>query len=112
MSNPIPENKLGMTVREAGHKGGEIVKKKYGSEFYKAIGRKGGEATRETHGHAFYEAIGKMGGKKGGEATRDRYGSAHYEDIGQRGGQRVKDLVEQGKKAIADIAAAEEEAAS
>jgi uncharacterized protein len=110
MSNPFPENKFGMSVREAGHKGGEVVKQKYGSEFYKTIGRKGGEATRKAHGHAFYEAIGKMGGKKGGEATRDRYGSAHYEDIGQRGGQKVKDLIEQGKKAIADIARAEEEA--
>ncbi|MBI4319968.1 MAG: Em GEA1 (EM1), partial [Chloroflexi bacterium] len=32
-----------MTVREAGKKGGETVKKKYGPEFYTRIGRKGGE---------------------------------------------------------------------
>ena len=29
----------GMSVREAGQKGGETVKKKYGPEFYEAIGR-------------------------------------------------------------------------
>ena len=64
-----PERKPGMSVREAGQKGGETVKKKYGPEFYEMIGRKGGQATKRAHGHAFYEAIGKKGGKKGGEAT-------------------------------------------
>jgi general stress protein YciG len=103
MSNNYPEPKIGMTLREAGQKGGEIVKNKYGPEFYKKIGRKGGEATRKAHGHEFYEAIGKMGGKKGGEATRDRYGSAFYEAIGHNGGQKVKALIEQGKKAAADM---------
>ena len=102
-----PERKPGMSVREAGQKGGETVKKKYGPEFYEMIGRKGGQATKKAHGHAFYEAIGKKGGKKGGEATRDRYGPEFYETIGQKGGQKVKLLIEQGKKAAADKAAAE-----
>ncbi|MBX6771945.1 MAG: Em GEA1 (EM1), partial [Chloroflexi bacterium] len=31
-----------MTVREAGKKGGEAVKEKYGPEFYSKIGKKGG----------------------------------------------------------------------
>ena len=69
MSTPTPERKPGMSVREAGQKGGETVKKKYGPEFYEMIGRKGGQATKKAHGHAFYEAIGKKGGKKGGEAV-------------------------------------------
>ena len=106
MSDSYPESKGGMSLREAGQKGGEIVKNKYGTEFYKMIGRKGGEATRKAHGHAFYEAIGKMGGKKGGEATRDRYGPAFYEAIGHHGGQKVKALIEEGKKAAANLAAA------
>lgn len=42
------EGKGEMTVREAGHMGGE----------------KGGERTAETHGHEFYEEIGKKGGQK------------------------------------------------
>jgi hypothetical protein len=41
------EKKGGMTVKEAGHKGGE--------------------KTAETHGHEFYEEIGHKGGEKGGE---------------------------------------------
>jgi uncharacterized protein len=100
----------GMSVREAGQKGGETVKKKYGPEFYEMIGRKGGQATKKAHGHAFYEAIGKKGGKKGGEATRDRYGPEFYETIGQKGGQKVKALIEQGKKAAAEAALAAEAA--
>lgn len=32
-----------MTVREAGHKGGEKVAKQRGHEFYEEIGHKGGE---------------------------------------------------------------------
>jgi general stress protein YciG len=109
MSTPERKPGSGMSVREAGQKGGETVKKKYGPEFYEMIGRKGGQATKAAHGHAFYEAIGKKGGKKGGEATRDRYGPEFYETIGQKGGQKVKALIEQGKKAAADAAAAEAE---
>ena len=39
-----------MSVREAGKRGGDRVKAKYGSEFYEAIGRKGGEATKSKYG--------------------------------------------------------------
>jgi general stress protein YciG len=54
----------GMSVREAGRRGGESVKAKYGSEFYEAIGRKGGEATKSKYGPSFYEVIGQKGGQK------------------------------------------------
>lgn len=54
----------GMSVREAGKRGGDRVKAKYGSEFYEAIGRKGGEATKSKYGPAFYEEIGAKGGQK------------------------------------------------
>ena len=99
-----PKKPAGMSVREAGQKGGETVKKKYGPEFYEQIGRKGGLATKQAHGHEFYEQIGKKGGKKGGEATRDRYGPDFYEKIGQKGGQKVKQLIEEGKRAAAAAA--------
>lgn len=52
-----------MTVREAGHKGGEL------------------------------------GGKKGGETTLERYGPQFYEEIGKKGGNKVRELIEEGKKA-------------
>jgi uncharacterized protein len=42
-------------------------------------GRKGGEKTAETHGHEFYQEIGHKGG--------------------EIGGQRVKELIQEGKKA-------------
>ena len=54
----------GMSVREAGKRGGDRVKAKYGSEFYEAIGRKGGEATKTKYGPSFYEEIGAKGGQK------------------------------------------------
>jgi len=113
MATPETSKKTsGMSVREAGQKGGQTVKKKYGPEFYEQIGRKGGLATKQAHGHEFYEQIGKKGGKKGGEATRDRYGPDFYEKIGQKGGQKVKQLIEEGKRAAAAQEAAREERAS
>jgi general stress protein YciG len=54
----------GMTVREAGKKGGDVVKSKYGPQFYAEIGRKGGESTKRRHGSEFYEEIGHKGGQR------------------------------------------------
>jgi general stress protein YciG len=41
---------------------------------------------------------GERGGKKGGETTRDRYGHEFYEEIGRKGGNKVRDLINAGKK--------------
>ena len=60
----------GMSVREAGKRGGDRVKAKYGSEFYEAIGRKGGEATKSKYGPSFYEEIGAKGGQKLKRSTK------------------------------------------
>jgi len=38
-------------------------------------------------------------GRKGGETTSSRYGHEFYEEIGHKGGQKVKKLIEEGKKA-------------
>src|SRR5438105_15418141 len=85
MANRMNGNgKGGMTVSEAGRKGGERVRDERGVEFYQAIGRKGGE----------------LGGRKGGEAVRDKYGPSFYEEIGRKGGQKVRELIEQGKNRI------------
>ncbi|UCH36692.1 MAG: Em GEA1 (EM1) [Armatimonadota bacterium] len=35
-----------MTVQEAGRKGGETTKKRYGPRFYEQIGRKGGQKVK------------------------------------------------------------------
>lgn len=83
-----------MSVREAGKKGGDTVRNRYGSGFYEKIGRKGGQVTRERHGAEFYEAIGQ----KGGKVVKDKYGPDFYEEIGHKGGQKVKRLIAEAKK--------------
>jgi len=83
-----------MSVREAGKKGGDTVRDRYGSSFYEEIGRKGGQATRERHGAEFYEAIGQ----KGGQVVKEKYGPNFYEQIGHKGGQKVKKLIAEAKK--------------
>ena len=57
-------------------------------------GRKGGETTARTHGHDFYEEIGR----KGGNARKKELGHEGYEELGQMGGQRVRDLINKGKQ--------------
>lgn len=86
-----------ISVAEAGRKGGEKVREKYGSAFYSAIGRKGGRATQQKHGAEFYGEIGR----KGGMATSRRHGPDFYTTIGKRGGQRVRELIARGKKSEA-----------
>ncbi len=85
-----------MSVREAGKKGGNTVRDRYGSGFYEEIGRKGGQVTRERHGAEFYETIGQ----KGGRVVKDKYGADFYEEIGHKGGQKVKRLVAEAKKRL------------
>jgi len=57
-------------------------------------GKKGGKKTRDTHGHEFYQQIGRMGG----ETTSREHGPDFYQQIGHKGGQRVKELIEEGKE--------------
>jgi uncharacterized protein len=64
------EKKGGMTVREAGHKGGEKTAETHGKEFYEAIGKKGGEKVAEEKGPEFYSKIGHKGGEKVRELVR------------------------------------------
>ena len=44
---------------------------------------------------------GRKGGEKGGGTTARKYGHGFYEEIGRKGGQKVKRLIEEGKKAMA-----------
>lgn len=38
-------------------------------------------------------------GRKGGQKTAQTHGREFYEEIGHMGGQRVKELIEEGKRA-------------
>lgn len=95
-----------MTVREAGKKGGETVKAKYGPEFYSRIGKKGGDTVYEERGSEFFSEIGKKGGealkasqaaknpdfyaeigRKGGETVKAKHGPEYYSNIGKKGGR-------------------------
>jgi uncharacterized protein len=51
-------------------------------------GRKGGQTTKQRYGEGFFGKIGRMGGKKGGETTKQRYGIEFYQKIGRKGGSR------------------------
>ncbi len=64
----------GMSVREAGRKGGKTTRDRYGTDFFQEIGA------------------------KGGKAVSDRYPSEHFREIGRKGGRRVAELIERAKK--------------
>ena len=59
----------GMTVREAGRRGGAKVAAERGSKFYSEIGRKGGEAVSQNREHM--ANIGRKGGERRGKTSRD-----------------------------------------
>jgi uncharacterized protein len=51
-------------------------------------GRKGGQTTKNRYGPEHFGRIGRIGGKKGGETTKSRYGSEFYQKIGRLGGSK------------------------
>jgi general stress protein YciG len=63
----------GMSVREAGRKGGRTTRARYGAEFFQEIGAKGGRAVSE------------------------RYSNEHFREIGRKGGRRVAELIARAK---------------
>ena len=59
-------------AREAGRKGGETVKNRYGPSFYQSIGKKGGETVKRERGAEFYAEIGRKGGEMRGQRAVSR----------------------------------------
>lgn len=55
----------GMSVREAGRRGGQRTATTHGREFYQNIGRKGGEAVSKDREHM--AQIGRKGGEARGK---------------------------------------------
>ena len=50
-------------LSEAGRRGGEVVKERYGAEFYSEIGKRGGETVKQERGPEYYSTIGRKGGE-------------------------------------------------
>ena len=48
-----------------------MAKQQEGGMTVREAGRKGGETTAERYGHEFYEEIGKKGGERGGPRVRE-----------------------------------------
>jgi general stress protein YciG len=46
-------------------------KERKGDMSVRGAGHKGGEKTAETHGREFYEEIGHKGGEKGGQRVKE-----------------------------------------
>ena len=63
-------------AQEAGRKGGEAVKKKYGAAFYKKIGKKGGDVVKQERGSVFYAEIGRRGGEMRSTRIKQRRAEA------------------------------------
>jgi len=40
----------------------------------------------------------RKAGEKGGERTSETHGHQFYEEIGKKGGEKVRELIEKGKK--------------
>jgi general stress protein YciG len=81
---------------EAGKKGGETVKSRYGHDFYQSIGKKGGETVKRERGADFYAEIGRKGGEmRGVRAAERRLASAptNSEDIARKRGRPRKTAV-------------------
>ena len=70
-----------MNVREAGRKGGESTRKRWGIGFFRDIGQKGGRRTAQLYREFFKEF-----GKKGGRPRRPNLGSAPGEEKLIKGG--------------------------
>lgn len=76
---------------EAGRRGGETVKERYGTPFFQTIGKlgaergaeKGGEARKKELGSDGYAQLGRMGGK----AVFEKRGREHMREIGRKGGK-------------------------
>ncbi len=61
-------------AKEAGRKGGEAVKRKYGAAFYKRIGKKGGDTVKQERGSEFYAEIGRRGGEMRSARMKEQRG--------------------------------------
>jgi general stress protein YciG len=76
-------------ARDAGKKGGEVVKRRYGSDYYKDIGRKGGETLKRERGREFFAEIGRKGGEmRGTKKNKLVFPQTHVDSEKSRGSDK------------------------
>ena len=63
----------GLTVEEAGRRGGQSTLEHQGVEFFRTIGRKGGRRTKELYGELLSE-FGRKGGRPRRPALNESLG--------------------------------------
>lgn len=90
-----------MTTAEAGRRGGQAVKAKHGTAYFRQIGQMGGQKlAAEKQGSTFYSDIGK----RGGAARATSLGPSGYSAMGRRGGRRRADIAAEKRGAGAEAA--------
>lgn len=62
-------------------RGGEALRDRYGSDYFRELGRKGGKALQAAHGSEHMREIGRKGGKQ----TRSSHDGAYYSTLARRG---------------------------
>ena len=86
-----PNNRSDGAFAEAGRRGGETVKERYGTPFFQTIGRLGAERGAEKGGQARKKELGSDGyaklGRMGGKAVFNKLGREHMREIGRKGGR-------------------------
>jgi len=90
-----------MTVAEAGVKGRSKTASTHRHEFSQEIGRKGGQKLAAERDLKFFREISSKGGSvraRQREGSKEADGKVSLKQADHRGGQRVRRLIELGKK--------------
>jgi uncharacterized protein len=88
MSDQIPQVSPSNSSGEQHQAPSSVTSQDSGKMSRAEAGRKGGQTTKQRYGDEHFGRIGKIGGKKGGETTKQRYGSEFYREIGRIGGSK------------------------
>lgn len=82
-----------MSVREAGHLGGESLKRKYGTSHFSGLAKLAAQAQIARMGRDAYNEHLRIMASHGGEANYDRRGPEYYSELGKKGGEALKEKV-------------------
>jgi general stress protein YciG len=61
------------------------------------------DGSHPAKGEMSVRDAGRKGGHKGGGIRKQQLGAKGYSELGRKGGQRVRELVEQGRRAEGQV---------